>query len=313
VRDIEGQLSELDYENVAMLGSNIGVSRLEEAAYLNRLADMYGLDTISLGNTLGYALEAAERGKLSLDASWGETRKLARIIEDIAFRRGDVGSLLAEGVKRVSERVGETWYAMHVKGLEISAYDCHAAPGMALAYATSPIGAHHKDAWVISWEVQHGRFEYSREKVLKVIELQRIRGGFFETAVACRLPWVELGVALDYYVRMFRAATGLNYTLEDHFTIADRIYTLIRLFWIREHGGWSIEMDMPPERWFREPLTKGPLKGSKLDRDRFLEMLRMYYRERGWSDTGIPLPDTVKKLGLGDEAVALAEKYSGKK
>jgi aldehyde:ferredoxin oxidoreductase len=309
VRDMEGELSELDYENVAMLGSNIGVSRLEEAAYLNRLADMYGLDTISLGNTLGYALEAAERGKLQLDATWGETRKLARIVEDIAFRRGDIGNLLAEGVKRVSERVGETWYAMHVKGLEISAYDCHAAPGMALAYATSPIGAHHKDAWVISWEVQHGRFEYSREKVLKVIELQRIRGGFFETAVACRLPWVELGVALDYYVRMFNAATGLTYTLQDHYTIADRIYTLIRLFWIREHGTWSIQMDMPPERWFKEPLTKGPLKGAKLDKDKFIEMLKTYYRERGWAENGVPLPETVRKLGLGEEAAQLAQKH----
>ena len=309
VRDVEGELSELDYENVAMLGSNIGVSRLEEAAYLNRLADMYGLDTISLGNTLGYALEAAERGKLQLDATWGETRKLARIVEDIAFRRGETGNLLAEGVKRVSEKVGETWYAMHVKGLEISAYDCHAAPGMALAYATSPIGAHHKDAWVISWEVQHGRFEYNREKVLKVIELQRIRGGFFETAVACRLPWVELGVALDYYVRMFQAATGLNYTLQDHYTVADRIYTLIRLFWIREMGRWSIEMDMPPERWFKEPLTRGPLKGAKLDKDKFLEMLKMYYAERGWAENGVPKPETVRRLGLGEEAAKLAEKH----
>ncbi|ABM80223.1 aldehyde ferredoxin oxidoreductase family protein [Hyperthermus butylicus] len=311
VKDAEGQPSELDYENVAMLGSNIGISRLEDAALLNRLADMYGIDTISLGNTLGYALEAAERGKLELDATWGETRKLAKLVEDIAYRRG-VGDLLAEGVKRVSEKVGETWYAMHVKGLEVSAYDCHAAPGMALSYATSPIGAHHKDAWVISWEVQHGRFKYGREKVLRVIELQRIRGGFFETAVTCRFPFVELGLALDYYVKMFQAATGLSYSLEDHFTVADRIYTLIRLFWVREHGGWGIEMDLPPERWFREPLTKGPLKGAKLDKDKFIEMLKIYYRERGWAENGVPLPETVKKLGLGEDAVRLAERYSSK-
>ena len=308
VRDADGKESEVDYENIAMLGSNIGVSRLEDAAKLNRLADELGIDTISLGNVLGYATEAAERKKLELDVSWGETEKYAELIKDIAYRRG-IGNLLAEGVKRVSERIGETSYAMHVKGLEISAYDCHAAPGMALAYATSPIGAHHKDAWVISWEVAHGRFDYNREKVEKVIEMQRWRGGMFESIVACRLPVIELGLSLEYYVRLFNAATGLSYTLDDMYTVADRIYALIRMFWVREFGGWSIELDMPPERWFKEPLTKGPLKGAKLDRDKFLEMLKTYYELRGWSSNGVPKPETLERLGLRD-AVSLARKYA---
>ena len=307
VRDAEGGEVEIDYENVAMLGSNLGISRLEEVAVLNRIADEMGMDTISLGNVLGYATEAAERKKLDLDIHWGEYRKYAELAKDIAFRRG-VGDLLAEGVKRVSEKVGETWYAMHVKGLEVSAYDCRAAPGMALAYATSPIGAHHKDAWVISWEVAHGRLEYGKEKVEKVIEMQRWRGGMFESLVACRLPVIELGIGLEHYVKMFNAATGLRYSLEDFFTVADRIYALIRMFWIRELGGWSMEMDMPPERWFREPLTKGPLKGAKLDRDKFVEMLKTYYRLRGWSDNGVPLPETLEKLGLRD-AAELARKH----
>ncbi|KSW11546.1 aldehyde:ferredoxin oxidoreductase [Pyrodictium occultum] len=308
IEDEEGRRVELDYENVAMLGSNLGISRLEEAAVLNRLADLYGLDTISLGGTLGYALEAAERGKLELDAGWGETRKIAGLVQDIALRRG-VGDLLAEGSARASRKIGETWYAMHVKGLEVSAYDCHAAPGMALAYATSPIGAHHKDAWLIAWEVQHGRMEYSREKVRKLIELQRLRGGLFETAVACRFPVVETGIDPEYFIRLLRAATGLDITMEYMNEVADRVYALIRMIWVREHGGWSIEMDMPPERWFREPLTKGPLKGAKLDRDRFLEMLRMYYEERGWAPNGVPLPETLRRLGLED-AVPLAEKHA---
>ncbi len=308
IKDILGEKSELDYENVAMLGSNIGVKRLEEVALLNRLADLYGIDTISLGNVIGYALEAAENKKLELEAEWGHTEKIAKLIEDIAYRKG-IGDLLAEGVMRISEKIGEKDYAMHVKGLEISAYDCHAAPGMALAYATSPIGAHHKDAWIIGWEIQHGRFDYSREKVVKLIEMQRFRGGLFETAVACRFPVVETGISLEHYVKMFRTATGLDYTLNDIYTVADRIYALIRMFWVREKGIWSIEMDMPPERWFKEPLTKGPLKGYKLDKDRFKEMLLAYYEERGWSSNGIPKPDTLQKLGLHD-AVELAQKFS---
>ena len=151
--------------------------------------------------------------------------------------------------------------------------------------------------------------EYSLAKVRKLIEMQRFRGGLFETAVGCRFPVVETGISLDYYVKLFNAATGLSYSLEDHYRVADRIYALIRMLWVREHGGWSIEMDMPPERWFREPLTKGPLKGARLDKEKFLDMLRMYYEERGWASNGVPRPETLEKLGLGD-AVPLAEKYA---
>ncbi len=308
IRDSEGEIAELDYENVAMLGSNLGLSRLEDVAVLNRLADMYGADTISLGSVLGFLIEAAEKKLVDIDVTWGDFKAIRRLAEDVLNRRG-VGNIGAEGVKRASERIGGREFAMHVKGLEISAYDCHAAPAMALAYATSPIGAHHKDAWIISWEIQHDRFAYSRDKVVKLIELQRIRGGLFEAAVACRLPWVEVGLNIDYYPRLLKAVTGVPYTMDDIYTIADRIYALIRMFWVREYGGWSIEYDMPPERWFREPLTKGPLKGAKLDKDKFVEMLMMYYEERGWSRRGVPKPETLRRLGL-DEAVPLAQKYA---
>lgn len=97
--------------------------------------------------------------------------------------------------------------------------------------------------------------------------------------------------------------------MDDIYTIADRIYALIRMFWVREYGGWSVEYDMPPPRWFKEPLTKGPLKGSRLDRDRFLEMLMAYYEERGWSRRGVPKPETLRSLGL-DDAAPLAERYA---
>ncbi|MEM3394337.1 MAG: aldehyde ferredoxin oxidoreductase C-terminal domain-containing protein, partial [Candidatus Methanomethylicia archaeon] len=187
----------------------------------------------------------------------------------------------------------------HIKGLEVSAYDCHAAPGMALAYGTSPIGAHHKDAWIISWEVKTGRFDYSEGKVDKLIELQRIRGGMFESLVTCRFPWIELGLDVNWYPKFLEAATGVSMTLNDIFTVADRIYTLIRAFWIREYGlNWSRKMDTPPKRWFKEPLTKGPLAGSKLDWDKWNSMLDLYYAKRGWDLNGIPKKSTLKELKL---------------
>lgn len=88
--------------------------------------------------------------------------------------------------------------------------------------------------------------------------------------------------------------------------VADRIFNLIRAFWIREYGKkWSMEMDVPPARWFQEPLTKGSFKGAKLDRTKYDIMLRRYYKKRGWDERGIPTKTTLKKLGLEDVAKQL--------
>jgi aldehyde:ferredoxin oxidoreductase len=310
VSNSDGKESELDYENVAMLGSNIGLGNLREVATLNRVADDLGLDTISLGNVIAFAMEASEKGLIQEKISWGEFKKAEDLIEDIAYRRG-LGNMLAEGVRFSAEKLGSdaSRWAMHVKGLEISAYDCHTTPAMALSYATSSIGAHHKDAWVIAWEAKIGRESYSEEKVDKVIELQRIRAGVFECLTVCRLPWVELGFELEWYPKFLEAATGLKMTWENLNTIADRVLNLIRAFWIREYGqSWTSEMDVPPARWFKEPLSKGPFKGTALNRAGYNDMLQMYYRKRGWDERGIPTKTTLEKLGLNYAAEQL-EKY----
>ena len=308
VKDSDRKESELDYENVAMLGSNIGLGDLRQVAALNRVADELGLDTISLGNVLGFAMEASEKGLIDQHVPWGEFKATKALIKDIAYRRGLLGNMLADGVWSASAKIGRdsNKWAMHVKGLEISGYDCHTTPAMALAYGTSSIGAHHKDAWVISWEVKTGREGYNAEKVEKVIELQRIRGGIFESLAVCRLPWIEVGFELEWYPRLLRAATGLDMPWNTLNVIADRIFNLIRAFWIREVGkNWTSEADVPPARWFEEPITKGILKGAKLDRTRYNEMLQMYYRKRGWDERGIPKKSTLKNLGLENTAKEL--------
>lgn len=304
VTPTESGEAELDYENVAMLGSNIGLAPLNKVAHINLLADLYGIDTISLGNVIGYAIELSEKGLLKEKIEWGDYPKIKEITRQIAYREG-LGDLLAEGVAAVASRVGgDAWrYAVHVKGLEVSAYDCHAAPGMALAYATSPIGAHHKDAWFIATEIRMGRFDYTTEKVERLVWMQNVRGGMFESLVTCRLPWVEVALDLDYYPKLLTAATGHTYTWDTIFEAANRIYTLIRSFWIREHlasgSKWSYEMDLPPAKWFTQSLTKGPLKGLKLDTDGYMKMLKHYYSVRGWDERGIPRRSTLERLGLG--------------
>jgi len=305
VKDSYRKESELDYENVAMLGSNIGLGNLKSVAALNRFADDYGLDTISLGNVLGFAMEASEKGLIDEKIPWGGFKVAEGLTKDIAYRRGHLGNLLADGVYSASEEIGRgsSHWAMHVKGLEISAYDCHTTPAMALAYGTCSIGAHHKDAWVVSWEVKTGRKGYNAAKVEKVIELQRMRGGVFECLTVCRFPWIELGFELEWYPKLLHAATGIEMSWEDLNTIGDRVFNLIRAFWVREFGKkWNTEMDVPPARWFEERLTKGPLKRTKLDRTKYDEMLQMYYRRRGWDERGVPRRTTLAKLGLRDVA-----------
>ncbi len=321
VLDSEGKKSELDYENVALLGSNLGIGHLGKVSVLNRLADELGLDTISLGNTIGFFMELSEKGIVKDGVNFGDYEGAKQLILDIAYRKGEYGNILAEGVKYASEKFGGKEIAMHVKGLEVSGYNCYAYPAMALAYGTSPIGAHHKDAWVIAWEIGTAPIEgesrqaseykitYDPEKAAKVIELQRLRGGVFEVLTGCRLPWVEVGLDLQWYPRFLKAITGLDFTLEMLYEVADRVYALIRAYWVREYNGnWSKTMDYPPERWFKESLKSGPLKGAHLEPEKYESLLQEYYKLRGWDENGVPKKSTLKKLGL-ENVIPELEKY----
>ncbi len=313
--DDDEKESELDYENIGMLGPNVGIGEMKKVGSLNRLADEYGLDTISLGSVLGMAVEAAKNGKLDIDIDFGDYNKLRELVDSIAHRKGDIGDLLAEGTMRMAEKMGDeakNW-AIQVKGLECSAYNAFTLPGMSLSFGTSPIGAHHKDAWVISWEISESdRDSYGPEKADKVIELQRIRGGMFESLVTCRFPWIELGYELDNYPKYLKMATGEDWSLEQIFEVSDRIYALMRSFWVREFNAdgktWDRSMDYPPQRWFNEKLGgSGPYAGKNLDRDKYNTLLNYYYDKRGWDDRGIPKKETFERLNLKEEAEKLAD------
>jgi len=299
IKDSEGQRAELDYENVGMLGPNIGLKSLPQVALLNRLADEWGLDTISLGSGIGFLMEASEKGLIKEKIRWGDFETAQKLVKEIGNGEG-TGALVSKGVKAAAEAIGKgshRW-AMHVKGLEISAYNCHACPGMALSFGTSPIGASHKDAWIIAWEISTDRFSYNKEKVQKLIEFQRIRGGFFESATVCRLPWVEVSFGLHWYPEYLEAITGARRTWEDIYQIGDRIYNLIRSYWKREIPKFGRSWDRLPERWFEEPHTQGKVKGMKIDREKYEQMLSYYYELRGWDENGIPLKETLDALGL---------------
>ena len=151
-----------------------------------------------------------------------------------------------------------------------------------------------------------GRANYEPVKVDHLIETQLIRGGLFEALTVCRFPYNSLGFELEWYRKYLKAATGMEFSLQQLNEISDRILTLIRAFWVREYGEkWSRELDVPPTRWFKEPLTEGALKGSMLDLEKYNEMLSLYYQKRGWDKRGVPKRSTLEGLGLVDEAKQL--------
>jgi aldehyde:ferredoxin oxidoreductase len=313
IHDDGGRESELDYENVGLLGPNLEIFDLAQIGTLNYMCDDYGIDTMSAGCVLSFYADAVDHGAVPGDIKFGDAEQFKKVLTSIAFREGEIGNLLAEGSLRAARAFGNASeaYAMQVKGLEVAAYNCKFIPGMALAFGVSPIGAHHKESWVITFEIkQTSRDSYGPEKAHKVIELQRIRGGLFEYMVSCRFPWIEVGWGLDNYPKYFNAVTGLNWTLDDFWTVSDRIYSMIKLFWLREFPATDRKLDYPPAVWF-DPAnvdTEGPIAGRHLEYDKYDMLLQHYYDERGYDNRGIPTRATLERLGVSAEGAA-AEKY----
>ena len=314
IHDKEGRESELDYENIGMLGSNLNVFDLKQVGSLNYLCDDYGLDTISAGAVLGFYADAIERGATTGDFKFGDAEKGKELLGQISLREGKVGNLLADGTLRMAKAYGKNSeaYAIQVKGLEAAAYNCKFIPGQALAFGVAAIGAHHREAWIITFELKNSTREaYGPDKAAKVIELQRIRGGLFEMLVACRFPWVEVGWPLDNYPKYFNACTGLNWTLDDMWKSADRIYALIKLNYLREFPNATRKDDYPPAVWFDKANadTEGPIAGKVLEYDKYDKLLQHYYDQRGYDQRGIPTKELLAKLELTKEA-AETEKYA---
>ncbi|MEM0452050.1 MAG: aldehyde ferredoxin oxidoreductase family protein [Nitrososphaerota archaeon] len=299
----------VEYETAAMLGSNIGLRNLEEIAYANYLCDDYGIDTITAGSVIAFVMECFQRGILSerdvgFKVNWGDIEAVAKLIEMIAKREG-FGEYMAQGVKKLAEKIGKgsERFAMHVKGLEISAYDHRAAPAMALSYATCDIGAHHNRSWAITYDLQVGRYSYGEDKVDRVIYLQHIRP-LFDMLGVCRLYWVELGIDPNFYAEAYSAVTGREVTLEELLKKSERVWNLNRVMAIiRKNIG--MKDDMLPERDFVDAVPEGSTKGSVLSREKFIEMLKTYYRKRGWDENGWPTKEKLIELGLEEAAKKL--------
>ena len=277
-----------EYETVYALGGLLGVDSFDGLAYLNFLADDYGLDTISLGNVLGFVVEASKYGKISLKIDYGDVELFAELIRKIA-RRGGIGDILAEGVYRLSRKLGLEEIAVHVKGLEPPGYDPRVLKSMSIAYATSPRGACHLRAMAYIIDIRRlagAPEELSDEKIHKIIEFENWMTAF-DSLILCKFG--RDIYSMELMLDAFNAVTGLDLPKKEFIGALERVVLLTRLFNQRE----GIVGDNLPSVFFRKTIRVGD-REYRLAEEEFRSALRRYYDYRGLKENG-EVPENVKK------------------
>ena len=286
-------------------GGILGNCNLESILAANMLCDLYGLDTISTGVTIAFATELYEKGIIGksetdgLELKWGDTEVMLELTKRIALRMGNMGNLLAEGVKRAAEVIGRgaEKYAMHIKGLEMPAYDPRAMKGQGLGLATGTIGGSHAISWN-KFEIMGVPKKVDPFLVEGKAELAKYvqdEMAVCETAVFCKLTVNHHLNIPSLYSKLLYAATGIEKFKDEKYLwlVGERIWNLERAFDIRE--GIDRKHDTIPDRLLKEPMPRAPAKGQIFELD---ELLEDYYRVRGWNERGVPTRKKLAELGL---------------
>jgi len=294
-----------EYESTDTLGPVCGVDDLEAVTMADAKCDELGLDTISTGVAVGFAMECRELGLIRdedigiPDFRFGNGDAVVEMIDQIANGKS-LGSLLGQGVKEASRKIGRgaDKLAIHVKGLELPAYDPRGCVGHGLAYATSDRGGCHLRAWIVGDEVGVGgppkfdRFQLAGkgEQTAKVQNTV--------AAVMSLVLCVNVGYALNEsdYAKLLAVATGFEFDEQSFKKTGERIWNLTRLFNLRE--GLSRADDVLPHKVMNEPLPDAVPKGHFISRSDLDAMLDEYYGARGWDSNGIPTPQKLAELKL---------------
>jgi aldehyde:ferredoxin oxidoreductase len=290
----------IEHQSVGALATNCGVSDLPKVFQAHDLCDKYGIDTISAGLSIAWAMECFENGLLStnetdgLELKFGNAEVLKPLVEKIARKEG-IGGLLAKGVREASRELGRGSqnYAMHVKGLEMPGYDPRAFFGMALNLATTARGADHNKAFTIAAEFlgvlgDFDRFAYDgKPELVKKMQDSTV---IIDSIIMCMFT-VDLGISVDLYAKAVNIATGMDINAEDVYTIGDRVNTLERMFNIRE--GIDADQDRLPDRFAAEPASDPEQHTVDVSK-----MLPEYYRLRNWDANGVPTSEHLQKLGI---------------
>jgi aldehyde:ferredoxin oxidoreductase len=319
-----------EYTSQGAFGMMVGCNSFETILVGNHLVNKYGLDTLEIGSIIAWAMELYEKGILTdedtggLKLEWGNDEAVFEMIERIAYRKG-LGDILAEGPLRAAEKIGgdSLRYCIQVKGMSNLHSDERPTPSLALGIATSSRGSDHLrsrpaiDLYHLPEPLLHKIYggpkpydgplssDYtSYEGKARMVLWQEMLYEAVDCTGVCKFHSIFLSpnlIGFEELSKLIHLNTGLEFTPEEIWDIADRAYTVERLFNIRE--GLTRADDWLPDRYFDEPTPLGmPIVRDKaIDRDAFRQMIDEYYELHGWDEQGVPRPETLKALGLDAE------------
>jgi aldehyde:ferredoxin oxidoreductase len=299
---LNGEEQRLEYETLFALGPLCGIDDPQSVLRAAQLCDLYGLDTISAGGTLAWAMECREKGLLpeaqKLGLRFGQAEGIFTAITAIAERSG-IGALLAEGSRRAAQEIGgdTLYWAMHVKGLELPGYEPRSLKTMALGLAVSPRGACHNRSGAyeadFSGEVDRLSADSGRGSLVAASE---DFAAVLDSLIVCKFL---RKCFTDFYgeaAELLSKISGWNCSSTEMRRVGERIHTLKKLFNIRE--GWQPEHDWLPERLLCETLPTGVAQGVGLTSDELREMIRGYYKAREWDENGLVPEHKLRELGI---------------
>ena len=309
---VEARYRGPEYETLASLGSDCGVTDLAAICKANEFCQRHGLDTIGTGATIAFAMECFENGIITeeetggVDLRFGNAEAMVRMVEMIGKREG-LGGLLAEGVKRAAERLGRgaEAYAIHVKGQEVPMHEPRLKRGLGIGYAVSPTGADHCHnlhdtimtgvnleklrPFGILEEVPVESLGGEKVRMYKYWMLMRVLANCLSV---CQFPpW-----RFTEYADLVQAVTGWDVSMFELVKVAERALNLARVFNLRE--GFTAADDWLPSRFF-QPQTSGALSETAVDAGELKRAIGLFYEMMGWSGAGVPLPGTLHELGIG--------------
>jgi aldehyde:ferredoxin oxidoreductase len=321
-----------EFETDYAMGGTTGVENAGAIYAADRMCDEYGLDTMSTGASIAFAMELYERGLLKpaqtdgLDLRFGNDAAMLELIRKIAYREG-LGDILADGVRRAAELLGpETQYfALHVKGLELPGYDVRGAKAHGLNYATAYTGADHNRGYA-GQEIFGGTIPIPVDRLATENKAALTKWNQDMKTALCDCPTlcafllsdgatlfnpVDEGLGDDLTERrvenlakLIRSTTGMDFSASDLRLLGERVNTLARAYNARE--GFSRKDDTLPRRLMEETLTAGASRGAVFSHDQLDGLLDEYYELYGYDRNGIPTRRRLEDLGLGYAADELA-------
>lgn len=309
-----------EFETIGLLGSNLGIFDTEQVALWNRTCGRLGLDTISVGGTLGWVMEATEKGLVDTALRFGSFEGVSEALEDIAYMRG-FGVEMARGSRYLSKKYSGEDFAIQVKGLEMAAYDPRGSFGQGLAYAVANRGSCHLSSYMVAQEVFFNLLKpdsaYGKSRWVKLFEdltccinalqtCQFTMYAYLMESPLTKYSWdpvlsvlmhylPPVAIALvDYaiYNRLWNTVTGISLSKKAFLKAGERIHVLERYMNTRE--GLTGDDDILPPRLLTEGRASAPAsKSIPLDK-----MIPNYYRIRGYDENGIPTEKTLKILEI---------------